>query len=75
MSKFGSRDALDNYCGGKYGWFHVIKNTKKDIKATETWGTECLLITDKDIEALKENKLIYHDNGEYTTIVRYKGED
>ena len=65
------KDALTEYCGGSYDWFYTINNTKREIKKTETYGTSCLLISDEQIAALKEGKLLVHDDGEYTTIVKY----
>ena len=49
------KDALTEYCGGSYDWFYTINNTKREIKKTETYGTSCLLISDEQIAALKED--------------------
>ena len=73
MKKITSKkDYLDYYCDGYYMGFRTIENRAKAIKATETYGTSCFVIDDQDIEDLKSGKLLVQDDGEYTTIIRYR---
>lgn len=55
--------------------FDIMENTKEKIKEYENtgWGQEELVITDKEIEALKQGKILGHHDGEYTHIIKYKG--
>lgn len=54
--------------------FQIMEDTFDNILKYETggWGQEELIITDKEIEALKQGKIIGHNDGEYTHIIRYK---
>lgn len=56
--------------------FEIMENTKGNIQSYENtgWGQEELTITDKEIEALKNGKILGHHDGEYTHIIRYKKE-
>ena len=38
------------------------------------WGMEHMVLTDEDIEALKNGKYLYHNDGEYAQIMSYKEE-
>lgn len=57
--------------------FDIMKDTKENIQKYENtgWGQEVLTITDKEIKALKEGKILGHHDGENTHIIRYKKED
>lgn len=57
--------------------FEIMEDTKENIQNYENtgWGQEVLTITDKEIKALKEGKIIAHHDGEYTHIIRYKKEE
>lgn len=37
------------------------------------WGMEHMVLTDKDIKALKEDKYLYNTDGEYAQIISYVG--
>ena len=39
------------------------------------WGMDHVTISDSDIKALKEGKYLYHNDGEYATLVSYKEEE
>lgn len=66
-------DALDYYTDNNYFLVNIIENDKNEIVETETYGTEAYYLTNKDIEALKDGKLIVvYPNNEYTCIFRYK---
>ena len=36
------------------------------------WGMEHMVLSDKDIKALKEGEYLYHNDGEYAQIISYK---
>ena len=57
--------------------FQIMEDTLDNILKYETegWGQEEITITDKEIEALKQGKIIGHNDGEYTHIIRYKKEE
>lgn len=38
------------------------------------WGMEHMVLSDKDIKALKEGNYLYHNDGEYAQIISYKEE-
>jgi len=64
---------LDYYCDNHYSKVEIIGNNKKEIRETETYGTETYKITDKDIEALKKGKLlVVFPYGEYTCLFKYE---
>ena len=58
-------------------YFDIMENTRENIQNYENtgWNQEVLTITDKEIEALKEGKILGHHDGKYTHIIRYKKEE
>lgn len=49
------------------------------VKKYETidgmWGIEVLKLTDKEIDALKEGKYLYTEDGEFATLLCYSTEE
>ena len=39
------------------------------------WGMEHMVLTDEDIEALKDGKYLYHNDGEYAQLISYKSQE
>lgn len=54
--------------------FQIMEDTIENLYnyANTGWGQEELTITDREIRALKEGKIIGNHDGEYTHIIRYK---
>ena len=58
-----------------YG-FAIIENTPENVKKVMTpYGNREVEITDEDMTALKEGKLLFFTDGEYGTFVSYTGTD
>lgn len=53
-------------CFGQVGWQEACE------QVAEFWGNRCIYITEADIAWLKTGGLLITDNGEYTTVVRYR---
>lgn len=67
-------DDLDYYIDNNYDEVEIINNEIEEIRATETYGTGAYKITDKDIEDLKNGKLlVIYPNDEYTCLFKYEG--
>lgn len=68
------KNDLNDYCDGNYDEVGVINNKIEEIRETETYGTGAYKITDKNIEDLKNGKLlVVYPNDEYTCIFKYEG--
>ena len=57
----------------------TFQNNLEIVEKYETidglWGINVLKLTDEEINALKEGKYIYTEDGEYATLLCYGAED
>ncbi len=58
----------------------VIENSVEEVVRIEQetvsiWGRSLTVITESDIEALRNGKLLIYGDGEYSTVVKLGGSD
>lgn len=68
MAKVNKED-FEDYCMTK------VEILEEGDEFDSCWGTDFVRLTAEHLDALKEGKVLYWNDGEYSTVVRYGTKD
>lgn len=72
VGKDGYNRSVSKFCS--LGKFQVIDEAKNDGIRTDfsPWGNDCIEITEEDIDALRQGKMLRYDDSEYVHFIVMK---